>query len=183
MGFTRKDESEADKLGFDFYTHAGWDPPQFGQFFQDMIDAGYDKTPAIASDHPTLASRVDAVKKWVSELPPQAAQWRKPPVADVAKFHQLQAKAAQLAKTTRSDETLANSQQLLQALPRSCIIPYQTEDEVAARKAIAQKADAAQQTNASGTTSGAKKKHKPAPAPVPAAQTVPPQSQIIGRSG
>src|SRR5262249_37872421 len=64
MGFTRGDEAEADKMGFDFYTHAGWDPNQFGAFFQDMIDAGYDKTPAIASDHPTLASRVEAAKKW-----------------------------------------------------------------------------------------------------------------------
>jgi predicted Zn-dependent protease len=189
MGFTRKDESEADKLGFDFYTHAGWDPNQFGQFFQDMIDAGYDKTPAMVSDHPTLASRVDASKKWAADLPPSAKEWRKPPVADVAKFHQLQSRAAQLSKTTKSDETLANSQQLLQALPRSCIIPYQTQDEVAARKAIADKAEKAQQANASGqsTTATPKKKKKPAaapaPAPTPAAQHVPPQSQIIGRSG
>src|SRR3954466_1871221 len=29
MGFPRQDEAEADKLGFDFYTHAGWDPQQF----------------------------------------------------------------------------------------------------------------------------------------------------------
>src|SRR4051812_44693200 len=26
MGFTRDDENEADKFGFQFYTHAGWDP-------------------------------------------------------------------------------------------------------------------------------------------------------------
>src|SRR3954466_4548046 len=25
MGFTRKDEAEADKLGFDFFSHGGWD--------------------------------------------------------------------------------------------------------------------------------------------------------------
>jgi predicted Zn-dependent protease len=184
MGFTRKDEEEADKLGFDFYTRAGWDPNLFGQFFQDMIDAGYDKTPAIASDHPTLASRVEAAKKWAAELPPSAQAWRKPPVADAAKFHQLQARANQVAKTTRSDETLANSQQLLQALPRSCIIPYTTQDELAARKAIADKAEAAQQANTQQGSTGTapKKKKKPAPAATPAAHQVPPQSQIIGRS-
>src|SRR5262245_47147346 len=33
MGFTREDENEADKLGFYFYTRAGWDPKKFDDFF------------------------------------------------------------------------------------------------------------------------------------------------------
>src|SRR5262245_7725600 len=53
MGYTRGDEAEADKLGFDFYTRAGWDPKKFGDFFQHMIDKGLDSTPEMASDHPT----------------------------------------------------------------------------------------------------------------------------------
>jgi predicted Zn-dependent protease len=32
MGFTRSDEGEADQYGFIFYTRAGWDPDQFGDF-------------------------------------------------------------------------------------------------------------------------------------------------------
>ncbi|HYO09188.1 MAG TPA: M48 family metalloprotease [Tepidisphaeraceae bacterium] len=194
MGFTRKDENEADKLGFDFYTRAGWDPALFGQFFQDMIDAGYDKTPAMMSDHPTLASRVESAKKWARELPPNARQWRQAPVADGARFKQLQQRAMAVGKNMPDDTTLANSQQLLQALPRSCIIPFTTQDEVQAREAIAKRADAAQANAApagapggSGAAApqGAKKKKKrPQPAAAaPAAQRVPRQSQIIGRNG
>src|SRR5438445_136214 len=63
MGFTREDEAQADEYGFKFYTRAGWPPEHFGDFFKEMIAAGYDKTPAIASDHPTLASRVEAAEK------------------------------------------------------------------------------------------------------------------------
>ena len=145
MGFTRGDEAEADKLGFDFYTRSGWDPANFADFFQQMIDKGYDKTPAIVSDHPTLASRVQEAEKRVKELPPNASQWRQPPVADQAKFKQLQARAAELGKKLPDDKSLANSQQLLQALPRSCVAPLPQKDELQAREAIAKKAQAAQQ--------------------------------------
>jgi predicted Zn-dependent protease len=164
MGFTRGDEEEADKLGFAFYTHAGWDPAKFDEFFKDMIAAGYDKTPAIASDHPTLASRVDNVQKWVKDLPPAAESWRKPPVASDAEFERLKARAAQLAKTTPDDSTLQNSQQLLAALPRSCIIPYTTQDEVKARQAIAARAEQVQQQQQQ-QGSGSKKKKKSSPSP------------------
>jgi predicted Zn-dependent protease len=177
MGFTRKDESEADKMGFDFYTHAGWQPDHFADFFRAMIKAGYDKTPAIASDHPTLASRVEAADKWVKELPPSAKQWLRPPIADDAEFKRLQARANQVAKSTPDDTTLANSQQLLQALPRSCIIPYTTQDEVQAREAIAKKAQAAEQ-NTQAPAQNTPKKHKKQPAP--SASAPPAQgSQVI----
>ncbi|OYT68635.1 MAG: hypothetical protein CFK52_14625, partial [Chloracidobacterium sp. CP2_5A] len=113
MGFTRKDEAQADDLGFNFYTRAGWDPHRFGDFFQQMIDMGYDTTPEIASDHPTLASRVEAAKKNAAKLPPDAEKWRKPPVANANKFRQLQARAAELGKTMPSDKSLEAAQKLL----------------------------------------------------------------------
>ncbi len=69
MGFTRGDEDQADKYGFMFYTHAGWDPKKFDAFFSDMIAKGYDTTPQWLSDHPTLANRVKATERRVSELP------------------------------------------------------------------------------------------------------------------
>ncbi len=136
MGFTRGDEAQADNLGFNFYCRAGWEPDKFGEFFQQMVDAGYDTTPAIASDHPTLASRVQVAKKEVTALPPDAAGWRKPPIADAAKFKELQARAQALSTKMPNDQSLASSQKLLQALPRSCIIPYTTKDEVEARQEI-----------------------------------------------
>ena len=61
MGYTRGDEAQADELGFAFYTRAGWDPNHFADFFQQMIDLGYDKTPEVF--------RVDLAKRtstWVS---------------------------------------------------------------------------------------------------------------------
>src|SRR6185503_152149 len=69
MGFTRKDEDEADKFGFHFYTRAGWDPNRFADFFKAMIAAGYDKTPEMMSDHPKLSTRVENTERRVKELP------------------------------------------------------------------------------------------------------------------
>lgn len=142
MGYSRKDEAEADKLGFDFYTHAGWDPNRFGDFFQRMIDKGLDKTPAIASGHPTLKSRVEDAKRRVKELPPNSAQWRRPPVADAGKFKQLQQRALALGKSLPDDRSLANAQQLLKALPRSCVMPYDPPDEIQARQQLVKEAEA-----------------------------------------
>ena len=144
MGFTRGDEAEADKLGFDFYTRAGWDPDRFGDFFQSMVDKGYDKTPAMLSDHPTLKSRVDDAKKRAATLPPQADQWRQSPVAGGQRFKDLQARAQRLGKTLPNDQSLANSQELLQALPRSCVAPVDPQDAVQARERIVQRAEAAE---------------------------------------
>ena len=123
MGYTRGQENEADKYGFYFYTHAGWDPNHFADFFKDMIAMGYDKTPEYMSDHPTLAQRVKNTDQRVKQLPPEASQWRTPPIADSSKFSQLLARANDLSKTTPSDTQLASSQKLLQALPRSCVAP------------------------------------------------------------
>jgi predicted Zn-dependent protease len=144
MGFTRGDEAEADKLGFKFYTMAGWDPNKFGDFFQHMIDKGYDKTPAMLSDHPSLKSRVEDAKKRAAELPPNAKEWRREPVASASRFKQLQDRAAQLAKTLPNDKSLANSQELLQALPRSCVAPIDPPDAQQARADLDRKAKAQQ---------------------------------------
>jgi predicted Zn-dependent protease len=146
MGFTRGDEAEADKYGFWFYTHAGWDPNHFGDFFQHMIDKGYDKTPGVLSDHPTLASRVEVAKKNAKDLPRNADQWRSRPVADASRFRQLQQRAARLAKTLPDDKSLQNSQELLQALPRSCVAPVDPPDAEQARNDLAKKAEHAKKT-------------------------------------
>src|SRR5688500_4835184 len=145
MGFARKDEAEADDLGFKFYTRAGWDPHKFDDFFQQMIDKGYDKTPAYLSDHPTLQSRVEAAQRRTTALPEHADDWRRPAVASGQRFRDLQARSARLGKTRPSDTTLANSQELLQALPRSCIAPVEPQDAVQARERIARRAEAAEQ--------------------------------------
>ena len=144
MGFTRSDENEADDLGFAFYTRAGWDPERFGDFFQSMIDKGLDTTPEMMSNHPSLKNRVAETQQRVKDLPRDAEQWRRPPVADGARFKQLQARAAKLGESLPNDQTLAGSQQLLQALPRSCVSPVDPPDAQQARKRIVEQAQEAQ---------------------------------------
>jgi len=141
MGFTRGDEAEADKYGFWFYTHAGWDPNRFGDFFQHMIDKGYDKTPGILSDHPTLASRVEEAKQRAKGLPRNSDEWHRRPIADASRFRQLQQRAASLAKRLPDDKSLQNSQELLQALPRSCVAPVDPPDAQEARESLSRKAE------------------------------------------
>ncbi len=135
MGYTRGDEAEADELGFQFYARAGWDPARFGDFFQQMIDAGYETKNESMSDHPSLASRVQAARKRAAELPPAAAAWRRPPVADAARFRSLQARAAQVAGTMPADGTLKAAQTLLSAVG-SCLLPDDLPEQKAARARI-----------------------------------------------
>jgi predicted Zn-dependent protease len=134
--FTRKDEAEADKYGFHFYTRAGWDPEDFAHFFQIMIDKGLDKGVAFLSDHPTLASRVQAAKERARELGPDVDRYRRPPVASGSRFRDLQDQAARVARTMPNDKTLAQTKELLQALPRSCLTPAVQDDQVRATRQL-----------------------------------------------
>jgi len=143
MGFTRADEDEADKLGFAFYVRAGWDPDHFADFFKHMIAAGYDKTPAMFSDHPTLASRVTNTEKRVAKLPPEASQWPKPPIADAQQFASLQQRSTQLAKTMPNDGTMQKAQTMLAAFP-SCVSPASQPGQKAARTKVSNDAFIAQ---------------------------------------
>ena len=154
MSFTRKDENEADRVGFQFYSRAGWDPAKFDDFFQTMIDKGYDKTPESMSDHPSLASRVQATQKRVANLPAESDRWRKQPIAAEGEFRQLQARALQVGKNMPTDQSLAGSQELLRAMPRSCLTPRDQEalpDQHEAQLNIIEALRRAQQSGQSGS--------------------------------
>jgi predicted Zn-dependent protease len=135
MGYTRGDEDEADKLGFAFYTRAGWDPNKFADFFKHMIEAGYDKTPEVFSDHPKLSNRVANTDQRVAALPPDAGQWRKPPIADAKQFAALQQRSAQLARSMPNDQNMQQAQTLLAAFP-SCVAASDQPGQSAARKKV-----------------------------------------------
>jgi predicted Zn-dependent protease len=140
MRYTRKDEEEADRCGFHFYSLSGWEPDHFGDFFQTMIDKGYDKGSELTSDHPSLKSRLANSKTWAQstpELPPRQ-QLRKPPIAAPADFRRFQESAARAAKNTPDDTTLAKSQKLLAAIPRSCLAPVDPPDQQKAREELLQ---------------------------------------------
>jgi predicted Zn-dependent protease len=135
MGYTRDDEAEADELGFDFYVRAGWDPDKFDDFFQAMIDAGYDSKSDITSDHPTLASRVAAAKKRAQSLPPEAKSWRKPPVADASRFAAIQKRAGQISASMPKDQSLEAAKTLLAAV-QSCVLPNDPPERAEAKAKI-----------------------------------------------
>ena len=136
LGYTRGDEAEADQWGFVFYTRAGWDPAHFGDFFQQLIDKGLDSASEMTSDHPSLASRVEAAKKRAAELPPEAKSWRKPPIADPAKFAALKQRVAQIGASMKTSEQLAKAQTLLSAVP-SCVTPEDQPEQKNAQDRLA----------------------------------------------
>ena len=144
MGFTRKDENEADKLGFQFYVRSGWDPAQFDGFFRVMIEKGYDTTPEIASDHPSLANRVTNTERRVKELPPNADQWRRSDIVGPERFHEIQQRAAQVAKSAPDDSTLQAAQLMFSAFP-SCVAPIEQPSQKAAQAKLAAIAERQQQ--------------------------------------
>jgi predicted Zn-dependent protease len=150
MGFTRKDEAEADELGFEFYVRAGWDPDHFADFFQTMIDKGYDTDSDFMSDHPTLKSRVEIARERAADLPPQAKEWRRKPVADARQFAALQKRAARLGKKMPDDTSLENAQELLAAMPRSCLTPQEPEDQKEAQQDILKKMQESQAAQNNG---------------------------------
>ncbi len=141
MGFTRKDEAQADEWGFQFYTRAGWDPKQFGVFFKKMIDLGYDKTPEMMSDHPSLASRYEIANKRVAALPASASQWRQPEFLNAPQFKDMVAVADRAGKSMPTDQQVASASKVLQALPRSCLTPVMQPDQRKAQQELLQKAE------------------------------------------
>src|SRR5581483_3689264 len=138
MGFTRKDEAQADEYGFKFYCQAGWPPEHFGDFFQIMINAGYDKTPAELSDHPTLASRVQAAKKASQEFYAQHSNsdpFLNPELANPQQFAQYKQLAVVAAQHTPDDQSLQQAQKLLNALPAD-LVQGPSQEQVQARNEI-----------------------------------------------
>jgi predicted Zn-dependent protease len=76
LPFSRKQESEADRLGAIFMAMAGYDPHDAVTFWQRMADAGkgQSKPPAFLSTHPADATRI----KDLQNLLPEALEYYKP---------------------------------------------------------------------------------------------------------
>lgn len=152
-GFSRESEAEADSLGFDFYVRAGWDPARFGDFFKTMAQkVGSSQGPDWMSSHPTLASRVQLAEQRAQKLGTRAAQYRRAPVADARRFQAVQERARRVGQSMPDDQSLENSKQLLQALPRSCLTPDQPvpPDAKQAQQNLVEKAESRQGRGADG---------------------------------
>lgn len=127
-GFSRDDETEADKIGFDFYVGAGWHPDRFGDFFRTILaieqKAG-GGGPEWLSSHPATAQRVANADKWAAEYKARRPDWQqrlRQPVASGAAYTRLQQRTIEVGRNMPDDKSL-NQATLLAALPRSCMLP------------------------------------------------------------
>ena len=154
-GYTRGDEDEADKYGFSFYIRAGWDPAHFADFFQRMIEMGYDKTPEFASDHPKLSLRVEKTEARIKQIDPNQEQGRrKADIATPQQLQQYQQRAVAAAKHTPDDKSLQAAQLMLAAFP-SCVAPADSQPEQQrAKRTLLDMAERQQQGGHHGGSSG-----------------------------
>lgn len=79
INFTRKDEAEADRVGIQTLSNAGFDPNAMASFFQRMedvlsTDAGGYNVPELLQDHPVNAARISDAKARAGALIAQQKQ-------------------------------------------------------------------------------------------------------------
>jgi predicted Zn-dependent protease len=74
LPYSRLHETEADKMGLIFAAMAGYDPREAPKFWQRMSAKGGAKQPEILSTHPSDATRISDLNKFM----PQAMKYYKP---------------------------------------------------------------------------------------------------------
>lgn len=101
----------ADALAFQIYAKAGWDPGRFASVYQRMLDMN---EPGV--DRTRLKEKVIEAQRRADALPPAARDWGQPPVADEARFAQLQNEAKSLVATAARNQ---RAELLLAAFPNN----------------------------------------------------------------
>lgn len=152
-GFTRTDEAEADKVGFDVFVRAGYHPDDFAGFFRTILEeekkGGGGGQPEFLSDHPSTPNRITAAQTWAKEWKASHPEWQqrvRRPVADDAGFRRIQQRSVEIARSMPDDKSLEGSA-LMAALPRSCMFPDEPHPPAAqrAQQYLAKRAEQQQQ--------------------------------------
>lgn len=74
LKFSRDQESEADRMGLIFMAMAGYDPNEATNFWQKMASKPGARPPELLSTHPSDATRISNIRKWL----PEAMRYYKP---------------------------------------------------------------------------------------------------------
>ncbi|MYH39666.1 MAG: M48 family metallopeptidase [Candidatus Dadabacteria bacterium] len=67
LPFSRKQESEADRIGLIYMAKAGYDPREAIPFWERMGAAGRGSPPEFLSTHPGYRTRIKNLRKWMPE--------------------------------------------------------------------------------------------------------------------
>lgn len=67
LPFSRKQESEADRIGLIYMAKAGYDPREAIPFWERMGAAGQGTPPEFLSTHPGYRTRIKSLRKWMPE--------------------------------------------------------------------------------------------------------------------
>ncbi|MFH1319820.1 MAG: M48 family metallopeptidase [Bacteroidota bacterium] len=66
LGYSRKHESEADKMGLVFMAMAGYDPHEAVAFWERMAKSGGANSPQLLSTHPSDEKRINEIKEYLT---------------------------------------------------------------------------------------------------------------------
>lgn len=75
LPYSRKHESEADKMGLVLMSLAGYNPRTALTFWQKMASSSTSQVPEIMSDHPSDANRISAIEKELPAIEKQYASY------------------------------------------------------------------------------------------------------------
>ena len=68
LPFSRKHESEADKIGLELMAIAGYDVKEAPKLWERMkADSGGKSQPNLLSTHPSNQRRIDELKRWIPD--------------------------------------------------------------------------------------------------------------------
>jgi predicted Zn-dependent protease len=119
----------ADPIAFTIFTKAGWDPTRFASLYQRMLEENAAPNDA---DRALLREKVIEAQRRTDGLPAAARDWAQPPVADDARFAQLQSETrAVVTRVPRNDQV----QLLLAAFP-SALAQGDTPTQTRARQKL-----------------------------------------------